>query len=231
MSVVTDEIRTIKSTKANHEELVKLVQKLQHRPKPGAPVGVQQLLPVPYPMPPGHMRTSNPRLARQRPGSAAPGLGSGQGVDSSGALPHAPTAALEPELREVPTEASGDGHFQPFLATSEQILVRPLPSDAVAAQHPSQHRLFDGAGGGRSLSARQQLQPPSSHSIALSARASPTVNAILNQAGSRRPASARTGGAAQVGVFAGRTERLERAISQRTGAGENAVEAKRPDMA
>lgn len=215
IGVVSEEVRHMKSTKANHEELVKLVQKLQHRPKPGNPMGVQALLTVPYPMPPGNTRTSASRLSRQRPVSAAPAARGG-GTDSVGALPPAAGAEAGPQLREVPTDlpAAADDprtRYQPFLATSEQILVRPLPADA--PQHPLQ-----GGASGQLRSSRQPV-PPSSHTAALSARASPTVNMILN----RRPASARGGPAAQVGAFASRTERLERQLG--------GDEPRMPDMA
>ena len=121
LNVVTEELTSLKSTKANHEELLQLVQKLQHRPKPGRPIGVQQLLAVPYPMPPGGTRTTAPRgggkQQQRRPQTA----------------PYPPA-----EMREVPTDlppgragtADGDGHH-PQIATTEQILVRPLPADAM----------------------------------------------------------------------------------------------------
>ena len=67
------------------------------------------------------------------------------------------------------------------LATSEQILVRSLPLDALAPQTSSQIQanlgLLGGpqsASGGR-LGGRGQLVPPSSHTPALSARAPPTL--------------------------------------------------------
>ena len=222
LGAVSEEIATIKSTKANHDELVKLVSKLQHRPKPGVPMGVHQLLAVPYPMPPGQMRTSSPRN-RSRPQSAA----RGSGQSSTGSLPHMQPGGGVAELREVPTAVPDDPRHQPYLATSEQVLVRPLPADAIPPPRGRYDAPFGGAGsasGGR-LAGTRQLVPPSSHTPALSARASSTVNAILSQ---RRPASARSSGPnTQVNMFASRTERLERSLGHRGG--EAAAEA-RPDM-
>ena len=202
-SEVNRELSNIKTQKANHEELVKLVSKLQHRPKPGVPLGVEQLLAVPYPMPPGNTRTSN-KSGRPRPGSSAPRL-------------HAEGA----ELREVPTSLPGKRGEETL--TSEQILVRPLPSDA------SGGNLAAGTG----QAAARGLMPPSSHTPSLSARASPTVNLILAQnqrafpgGGAKRPESARTGpGQGAVNMFAGRTERLEKSLDERKAGGA------RPDMA
>ena len=74
--------------------------------------------------------------------------------------------------------------------------------------------------------------PPSSHTPALSARASPTVNAILagGVGGVRRPASARDSGPlAQVSAFDSRTARLKQSLGER-GGGEVAEGAK-PEMA
>ena len=48
-------------SKANHEELMSLVSKLQHRPKPGVPFGVTPLLTVPYPLPPGQPLSTKAR--------------------------------------------------------------------------------------------------------------------------------------------------------------------------
>jgi len=236
LGVVNEELKTIKSTKANHEELVKLVRKLQHRPQPGVPLGVHQLLTVPYPLPPGNMRTAaNPRGRGSRPSSAASSrvgggwaAGGGGGSGSSGALPGAMVGA---ELREVPTTLSADGDDpdgvpRGLVATSEQILVRPLPSDA-ATFGP-----FGGnSSGGRLSGARDaRMVPPSSHTPALSARASPTVNAIL---ANRRPASARglnsaSGQTTQISMFDARTSRLERSLGDRGGEGTDAAQ---PHMA
>lgn len=221
LNVVTEELTSLKSTKANHEELLQLVQKLQHRPKPGRPIGVQQLLAVPYPMPPGGTRTTAPRgggkQQQRRPQTA----------------PYPPA-----EMREVPTDlppgragtADGDGHH-PQIATTEQILVRPLPADAMTDGGTLSGDF--GRYGGASSSGRlpRSLVPPSSHTATLSARASPTVNAII---ANRRPTSARevdTGGMAQLGVFNGRTERLERSLAGRGGGAQGeVVEAEMPPM-
>ena len=196
-------------------QLVRLVQKLQHRPKPGVPLSVHQLLAVPYPMPPGSTRSSHhPRGGRsshhqqqqQRPNTA----------------PYPPA-----EMREVPTElppgsfgtAEEEGH-NPLLATTEQILLRPLPADALPDGHPNAPLAGEfGRYGGSSSGSRlpRNMVPPSSHTSTLSARASPTVNAII---ANRRPTSARdvdSGTAAQLGMFNGRTERLERSLQSRGG--------------
>ena len=212
LGAVSQELQTIKSTKANHEELVKLVQKLQHRPKPGMPMAVQQLLAVPYPMPPGNMRAKDPSLRSRSIASAGPG------ARSSGAFSQMSKSAGA-ELRDVPTTLPDEGEggsssYRPFLATSEQILVRPLPADAVPFD------TFSSSMSGQFRVNHTNLTPPpSSHTPVLSARVSPTVNAILHN---RRPASARqqnTGGgpAAQIGVFASRTERLEMSLGERGG--------------
>ena len=219
LGAVSQELQTIKSTKANHEELVKLVQKLQHRPKPGMPMAVQQLLAVPYPMPPGNMRAKDPSLRSRSIASAGPG------ARSSGAFSQMSKSAGA-ELRDVPTTLPDEGEggsssYRPFLATSEQILVRPLPADAVP-QPPAgaPFGTFGSSSSGQVNVHRANLMPPpSSHRPVLSARVSPTVNAILHN---RRPSSARqqnTGGgpAAQIGVFASRTERLEKALGERGG--------------
>jgi hypothetical protein len=215
LNVVAEELTSLKSTKANHDELLQLVKKLQHRPKPGLPIGVQQLLAVPYPMPPGSTRSSHhPRGGRsshhqqqqQRPNTA----------------PYPPA-----EMREVPTElppgsfgtAEEEGH-NPLLATTEQILLRPLPADALPDGHPNAPLAGEfGRYGGSSSGSRlpRNMVPPSSHTSTLSARASPTVNAII---ANRRPTSARdvdSGTAAQLGMFNGRTERLERSLQSRGG--------------
>jgi len=215
LNVVTEELTSLKSTKANHEELLHLVQKLQHRPKPGRPIGVQQLLAVPYPMPPGNAKTSGPRRGQQRPSTAA-------------ATTH--QAMVSAEMREVPTNLplgpeDDPNSFHPFLATSEQILVRPLPADAIPDGMQTLNGEFGRYGGSASGSGLPRgLVPPSSHAAALSARASPTVNAIL---ANRRPTSARnaTGPAAQLGMFNNRTERLERSLDATRGARMEAGEA------
>ena len=171
---VHEQLRHIQRSKANHDELMSLVSKLQYRPKPGQPLGVTQLLTVPYPLPPSQPMSSTPRskeYAKQhtpsRPGSAG---------------------GARPEYREVPTcftdGVLGAGSRTTHLATSEQILVRDLPADAEPAT-------VDGRATGGSPY-RSGRAPPSSHTSSLSARA--------NAAGSgpfaaRRPASARAASA------------------------------------
>ena len=73
MTALSEQLRSMQRSKANHEELMDLVAKLQHRPKPGVPVGVTPLLTVPYPLPPGHSisSSSSPRHRLQRAGSAS----------------------------------------------------------------------------------------------------------------------------------------------------------------
>ena len=53
LEAMEHEVREIDRSKASHIELCDLLTKLQHRPKPGQLAGVQPLLSVPYPMPPG----------------------------------------------------------------------------------------------------------------------------------------------------------------------------------
>jgi len=190
-----EQLQRMQQSKANHDELLSLVQKLQHRPKPGHPVGVTPLLTVPYPLPPGQAISSSPRRpAASRPTSAA-AHGSGSQSRLGGA-----------EYREVPSlldEAGG----QAYLNTTEQILVRHLPSDAEGGVPLSQP--LGGAGGSRGRIGARVLVPPSSHTPTLSARASATAHAIV---AAKRPASARAGGRANVDMFSQRTERLERSL-------------------
>ena len=217
MTALSEQLRSMQRSKANHEELMDLVAKLQHRPKPGVPVGVTPLLTVPYPLPPGHSisSSSSPRHRLQRAGSAS--------ASRLGA-----TASARPlaELREVPTElpsaAAADGATgaagaaHPYLATSEQILVRNLPADA---EPPA---ALGATAESRSWLQGRVLVPPSSHTPSLSAR-----GLVSNQraAASLRPSSARPSSArsaasraeaasscAPISKFSQRTERLERAL-------------------
>ena len=63
INAVAEQLHHMQKVKANHEELLALVAKLQHRPKPGVPFGVTPLLTVPYPLPPGSamVATASPR--------------------------------------------------------------------------------------------------------------------------------------------------------------------------
>ena len=238
---MTEQLRTIQRSKANHEELMALVAKLQHRPKPGHPVSVSQLLTVPYPLPPGHALSASgsPRQRHQRPSSATPSAGGrGGGGSSRGNLA---------ELREVPTCLPADGTSEGShgFSTSEQILVRNLPADAEPAEAS-----LGASGSSRGRLGGRVLVPPSSHTPSLSARASATAHAII---ANQRPASARAsstagGGAgggggqhAQIANFGQKTERLERSLggsARARAAGEGSAvvgasdfpEPVRPDM-
>ena len=199
---------------------------LRHRLRTRRPFGVEQLLTVPYPLPPSSTRTApNSARARSRPVSAAISSRR-EAYDPAGGATHA----------EVPTElpppqTETDGH-RPFLATSEQILVRSLPSDAEPPPPPVGVGGGGSASGGR-LPGSRALVPPSSHTSMLSARshggarASATVNSII---ANRRPASARAAGASggQVGMFASRTERLERSLDASSHRPYDGVEVAEP---
>lgn len=200
LGAVQGQLREVQRSKASHAELMALVAKLQHRPKPGQPVAVQQLLAVPYPMPPGPSITS-PR--RGRPTSAA------------AARVIRPTATRpESQLREVPTAApeGASGEQRPHLATSEQILVRPLPADAlpvVSEQKPTP------------VVSRPMLAPPSSHTPSLSSRALST----------RRPLSAREGKPkGPLLSFEQKTERLMRSLAVEDDMRVTSVEPARPGL-
>jgi hypothetical protein len=230
MVQVTEDLRTMQRSKANHEELLAIVAKLQHRPKPGYPIGVAPLLTVPYPLPSGQARTASPRRPTNRPSSAS----------LSRPRPHA-------EMREVPTCLPGvtaDGSEswpqQPLVATSEQILVSSLPADAESMQEPHPPRGSrghlgarddGGMSGAKSGDAYQGsngrlggrvLVPPSSHTTHLSSRPLSATHASARRPASARPASSR----GPVSNFTSRTERLERSLSGRT----NDVEPTRPDL-
>jgi len=214
MAEATEKIRIIQQSKANHEELLHLVHKLQQRPKPGQPLGIQPLLTVPYPLPPGQPISSTARRP-SRPISASAHRGGGSQGHLDGTA----------EFREVPTCIEETART-PYVSTSEQILLRHLPADADQGATP-----LSGAGGsrGRLVGAGREvggrvLVPPASHSPALSARASATAHAIV---ANKRPASARTGGAANVSMFSQRTDLFARSL----GSGERLPETTMPGMA
>ena len=232
LHVVTEELALIKNTKANHEELLQLVKKLQHRPRPGQTFAVQQLLPVPTQCRPARRAASGvaraPGSAKRQQASAfgttlppsadgAAGLGGGRRL-----IEDAPSHA---EMREVATKERTETGvpYPPFVATSAQILLRPMPMDAEVAPHPDapenvEHALGITRAGSSGATLRgQALAPPSSHTSTLSARASPTVNAIVQN---RRPTSARatSGRSGQVQMFSSRTERLERSLESAAAA-------------
>jgi len=221
LGVVTEQLRDMQQTKANHAELMRLVEKLNHRPKPGQPVGVQQLLAVPYPMPPGATITS-PRSNRSRPVSALGDVRLGHGHPAH--LREVPTA-----LPTSPADPSDPSQIpRPFLATSEQILVRSHPADAAPPSEPHPpSRPSTTSGGGRPPG--RALVPPSSHTSSLSARASATAERILQ---TKRPASARRGRGPTVALFSNRTDRLERSLHTKRdgGAAGDPVEGKLPDL-
>ena len=157
-----EQIRAMQQSKANHEELLSLVQKLQHRPKPGLPFGVTPLLTVPYPLPPSQAITSSPRRrfaaasAHSRSRLAAP---------------------LTAELREVPTELAGAATRRSSFATSEQILVSALPADALRNEG---HSLASTAPGSQQrLGVRTPVTKASQ------------ADGMLTHGTKRRPASAR----------------------------------------
>ena len=206
LGVVTEQLRDMQQTKANHAELMRLVEKLNHRPKPGQPVGVQQLLAVPYPMPPGATITS-PRSNRSRPVSALGDVRLGHGHPAH--LREVPTA-----LPTSPADPSDPSQIpRPFLATSEQILVRSHPADAAPPSEPHPpSRPSTTSGGGRPPG--RALVPPSSHTSSLSARASATAERILQTkcAHGRRPFSNRSRAhrTARTALHAHRTARTPR---------------------
>jgi len=195
-----EQLAHVQRSKANHEELMTLISKLQSRPKPGQPLGVTQLLTVPYPLPPSQPITSSPRSKeRLRPSSATARAGQ-RSVHGSA-------------LREIPTVFySGEGEApktMPEVLTSEQILLRSLPADAEPSPHAAQI-----------TTTRIGLVPPSSHTPALSARAAATAAARRPQS-ARRPSPGHDGKrdpTLPVALFDQRTSRMERSLGSRSGA-------------
>jgi len=204
LAQVQDEVRLVQRTKASHGELRQIIAKLEHRAPPGGPpIAVQQLLAIPYPMPPS---STTPR---SRPSSASRG---GKGAAArraaarpSSASPRLPPARPQPhgpgpgvisvegsiaELREVPTDLFSVDAQAGGVYTTEQLIVGALPADAVEAM----------------LSQRSSPAPPSSGGVGvhLTPRSSPRGS---------RPGSARTEGAkAQIALFERKTERILRTL-------------------
>ena len=241
LNVVTEELNVIKNTKANHEELLQLVQKLQRRPRPSAPVGVQQLLAVPYPMPPGpaHRRrrrtaraalAARVRVARTAAASAAATAAAavlrvrkhaaagrrrrhGRGRCNRGERRAARGRHRDDGRgrRAVPALCGHVGADPDGAGAGPDAEFTPPPGTMSQAEQDAALGITRAGSAGARLRT-QTLVPPSSHTAALSARASPTVNAIVQN---RRPTSARAcRRRAEVAMFASRTERLERSLGR-----------------
>jgi len=192
LDAVATEVQRMHHAKASQQEMMKLVATLKQRPTAGTST-VEPLLTVPYPLPPSSVvrRPSTSRPA-SRPSSASP----------RGRTTHAAAYLSQPytELREIATAEppSAEPGRRPVVYNTEQIAVSVIPADAAQADPADPAVAMAGLSCQHSFISSRPLSASRARGRPSSARGA--------------AASPRADGMDYVNRFAGKTDRLVRAM-------------------